>query len=146
MGIINLNTFELLRLEINRYNDHGQLIEDVAGYMQSSHLLGEESNVHAYTFPDDGYAHVQLSGVQYKIDRTAIESNLCQRCIDSINDYAFACVAPAEYAIISFSDHTIRPLATCYTLFSIANFEISCDFKENGTVNLQIKYCSNHIS
>ena len=28
VGIINLNTFELLRIEINRYDDHGQLIEE----------------------------------------------------------------------------------------------------------------------
>lgn len=32
VGIIKLNTFELMRLEINRYDDHGQLIEEVAGY------------------------------------------------------------------------------------------------------------------
>ena len=46
VGIINLNTFELLRIEINRYDDHGQLIEEVAGYMQSSSLVGEDTNAH----------------------------------------------------------------------------------------------------
>lgn len=32
VGIVNLNTFELLYLEINRYDDHGNLIEEPAGY------------------------------------------------------------------------------------------------------------------
>ena len=30
VGIINLNTFEVLRLEINCYGDHGELIEEMA--------------------------------------------------------------------------------------------------------------------
>lgn len=33
VGIVNLNTVELLHLEINRYDDHGKLIEEPAGYM-----------------------------------------------------------------------------------------------------------------
>lgn len=102
MGIINLNTFELLRLEINRYNNHGQLLEEIAGYMQSSHLSGEKSYVHAYTFPDNGYAHVQISGVNYKIDRTTIQSNLCQRCLDTVNDFGTSSIALAEYARVLY--------------------------------------------
>ena len=61
VGIINLNTFELLRIEINRYDDHGQLIEEVAGYMQSSNLVGEDTNAYVMAFPDNGYAHVGSS-------------------------------------------------------------------------------------
>ena len=42
VGIINLNTFELLHLEINRYDDDGKLIEEEAGFMQASHLIGDD--------------------------------------------------------------------------------------------------------
>ena len=74
IGIINLNTFELLRLEINRYGDHGDLIEEAAGYMQTSSLIDNEneSYAHAYTFPDNAYANIDLTGVQYAIDRDSI--------------------------------------------------------------------------
>lgn len=68
VGILNLNTFELLRIEINRYNDSGQLIEKAAGYTQSSHMSCGDSNVHVMAHPDNGYAHVQISGVKYQID------------------------------------------------------------------------------
>ena len=35
VAILDLNTFEILRLEINRYGDHGELVTTEAGYMQS---------------------------------------------------------------------------------------------------------------
>lgn len=142
VGIINLNTFELLRLEINRYNDHGQLIEDVAGYMQSSHLLGEESYVHAYTFPDNGYAHVQITGLQYTIDSATIQERFCQVCLDAVNERVSPGKALAEYAIISFADRTICPLSKCYTCFTVDNYDINCIFQRNDSINLVIKYCS----
>lgn len=140
VGIINLNTFEVLRLEINRYNDHGQLLEEIAGYMQSSHLLGEKSYVHAYTFPDNGYAHVQITGLQYTVHRSTIQERLCQECLDTINELAIPGKAPAEYAIICFSDRTIHPLMSCYTQFSTRNYSIDCEFKDNGSINLVVHY------
>ena len=39
VGIVNLNTFELLYLEINRYDEHGNLIEEPAGFMSSNSLI-----------------------------------------------------------------------------------------------------------
>ena len=88
LGIVNLNTFELLRLEIKRYNDHGNLIAEPAGFMSSGGMAKDDagSSVHAFCFPDNGYADVQLSVVQYAIDRNAIQNCLCQTCLDSIND------------------------------------------------------------
>lgn len=146
VGIINLNTFELMRLEINRYDDHGQLLEEAAGYMQSSHLSGVDSSAHAFTHPDNGYAHVQISGVKYKIDRATIQGNLCQSCLDTVNDLGFSGAAPAEYAIVSFADRTIRPLVSCYPWFSAGNFGIDCEFKENGAIDLLIHYCPNRYT
>ena len=66
VGIVNLNTFELLRLEINRYDDQGNMIEEPAGFMSSSGMSNKEteSYVHAYCSPDNAYADVQISGVQ----------------------------------------------------------------------------------
>ena len=143
VGIINLNTFELMRVEINRYDDDGQLIEEVAGYMQTSHLSGEDTYAHAYTHADNGYSHVQITGVQYSIDRESIQGHLCQSCLDTINDLWFFEDAPAEYAIVSFAERTIRPLIKCYPWFSAGNYGIDCEFKDNGAIDLLIHYCPN---
>lgn len=140
VGIINLNTFELLRLEINRYNEYGQLLDEAAGYMQSSHLSGEDSSVHAYTFPDNGYAHVQITGLQHTIDRAAIQERLCHECIDAFNELVISGKAPTEYAIVNFADRTIYPLMSHYTQLSIRNYNIDCEFMDNGSINLVVYY------
>lgn len=64
VGIVNLNTFEMMRLEINRYGDHGELIEEPAGYMSSVGLSNKEADTyaHAYCFPDNAYAVLRLPG------------------------------------------------------------------------------------
>ena len=145
VGIVNLNTFEVLRLEINRYDDRGELIEEAAGYMQTSSLIDNEneSYAHAYTFPDNAYANIDLTGVQYAIDRDVIQSRLCQVCLDSINDLWFTTQAPAEYAVISFEDRAIQPLLNAHPWFAAGNFGIDCEFKENGAIDLLIHYCPN---
>lgn len=143
VGIVNLNTFEMMRLEINRYSDHGELIEEPAGYMSSIGLSDKEADsyAHAYCFPDNAYASVQITGVQYAIDQESIQSRLCQNCLDSINDLWFTDKPPAEYAVISFENRTIQPLLNAQPWFSAGNFGIDCEFKDNSAIDLLIHYC-----
>lgn len=143
VGIVNLNTFELLHLEINRYDDQGKLIEETAGYMSSGGLIDNEaeSYVHAYTFPDRAYAHIQITGVQYAIDRDSIQDHLCQNCLDSINNLWFTDQPPAEFAIVSFEDRTIRALLNSHPWFTAGNYGIDCEFKENSSIDLLVHYC-----
>ena len=139
VGIINLNSFEFVRLEINRYNGK-QLIEKPAGYMQSGGLTGEDSYVHSMADPDRGYAHVQITGTQKPIEPAAIQSQLCQGCLDAVND---ACIwgAPSEYGVVSFAEHVIRPLVKETPWFTFGNYGIECDYKDNGEINLLVVYC-----
>ena len=140
VGIVNLNTFELLRLELKRYDDHGKLIEEPAGFMSSGGMAKDDagSSVHAFCFPDNGYADAQIFDVQYAVDRNVIQNSLCQTCLDSINDLCSTEHPPAEYAIISFEDRTIRPLLKAYPWFSAGNYGIDCDFGDNGKIDLLI--------
>ena len=142
VGIVNLNSFELLRLEINRYDDHGNLLEEPAGFMSSSGMSNEEteSHAHAYCFPDNAYADVQLSGVQYAIDRDSVQNHLCQTCLDSINDLWFTDMPPAEYAIVSFENRTIQPLLNAHPWFSAGSYGIDCEFDGDGKIDLLIHY------
>lgn len=142
VGIVNLNTFELLYLPINRYGDHGELIEATAGYMTSGGMSNEEteSYVHVYCFPDNAYADVQFTGVQYAVDRDSIQNHLCQICLDSINDLWFTDQPPAEYAVISFEDRTIQPLLNAHPWFAAGNFGIDCEFKSDSKIDLLIHY------
>lgn len=145
IGIIDLNTFELMYVPINRYGDNGELIEEPAGVMQTSSLMDQETDryVHATIFPDNAYACVDLSGVKYAIDRDLVQSNLCQICLDSINSLWFTTQPPAEYAVISFADKTIQPLLNAHPWFASGNYGIDCEFKDNGKIDLLIHYAPN---
>lgn len=142
VGLINLNNFDLLYLEINRYGDGKELIQEPAGIMLSSGLMDQEADTyaHAYVFPDNAYASIQITGVQYAIDRDLIQSRFCQICLDSINSLWFTTQPPAEYAIISFEERTIQPLVNSHPWFSAGNFGIDCEFKSDGAINLLIHY------
>lgn len=141
VGIVNLNTFDVLRLEINRYGNHGELIEEVAGYVQSSSMSDDDSYVHAWTHPDKAYSSVEITNVDYEIAQDSIQSHLCQTCLDTINALWFGNDTPAEYAIVSFAKRTIRPLMKCTPWFSAGDFGVDCEFKDNGTIKLLIHYC-----
>lgn len=145
VGIVNLNTFELLRLEINRYDNYGNVIEESAGFMSSGGMSKDDdgSFAHAFCFPDNGYADAQIFDAQYAIDRDSVQNHLCQFCLDSINDLWFTDKPPAEYAIISFEDRTIQPLLNAYPWFSAGNYGIDCEFGENGKIDLLIHYLTN---
>lgn len=143
MGIVDLNTFELLYLPINRYGYHRELIEEPVGVMLSCGIMDEEADTyaHAYVFPDNAYATLQITGVQYAIDRDAIQNHFCQTCLDSINNLWFTTQSLAEYAVISFEDRTIQPLLNAHPWFSAGKFGINCEFKDDGIINLLIHYC-----
>lgn len=148
VGIINLNTFEMMRLEINRYGDHGELLEEKAGYMFSVGLVDEEADTyaHAYCFPDNAYARLHITGVQYAIDRDSVQNRLCQKCLDSINDLWFTDQPPAEYAVISFENRTIRPLLNSHPWFAAGNYGIDCEFGGDGMIDILIHYCPNRFA
>ena len=141
VGILNLNTFEVLYIEINRYDDNGQLIEETAGYMQMHSMSNGESYVHSSDNPDRGLSNIQIQGDRKPVDAKAIQSFLCQTCLDKINDMYFGDYPPEEYAVVNFSDKSIRPLIKNTTWFTFGNFDVDCDFKENGNINLLIHYC-----
>ena len=107
VGILNLNTFEVLYIEINRYDDNGQLIEETAGYMQMHSMSNGESYVHSSDNPDRGLSNIQIQGDRKPVDAKAIQSFLCQTCLDKINDMYFGDYPPEEYAVVNFSDKSI---------------------------------------
>ena len=145
VGIVNLNTFELLYLPVNRYGDHGERITEPAGVMEACSLIDTEAEryVHARVFPDNAFASVELSGVQCAIDRDAVETRLCQNCLDSINSLWFTTQPPVEFAVISFGDGTIQPLLNATPWFSAGNYGVNCDFKGHGRIDLLIHYAVN---
>ena len=82
-----------------------------------------------------------FQGDRKPVDAKAIQSFLCQTCLDKINDMYFGDYPPEEYAVVNFSDKSIRPLIKNTPWFTFGNFDVDCDFEDNGNIDLLIHYC-----
>lgn len=141
VGIINLNTFQILYLEINRYGDRGELLQTPAGVMLHGGLSGENTWVNSMADPDRGYAIVHITGEQQAIDQETVQSRLCQSCLDSINSLWFDDQRPLAYGVLNFAEETLRPVMECYPWFTFGNYGISTEFESNGDIDIIVFYC-----
>ena len=108
VGVVHLNTFDVLPLRINRYNDSGEIITDKFGIMEKGGLYRDDTYVNAMTDPDRRYASIQITKAKYVVDRKAVQTHLCEECIESMNGVYWCSENPPEYAIINFKERTIN--------------------------------------
>lgn len=140
VGLVHLNTFDILPLHINRYGDSGDLIQQEFGIMESCGLYRDNTYANSMVHPDRGYASIEITKVKYVIDQTSVQTHLCEECIQALNCVYWSDEAPPEFAIVNFSEKTIRPLDRSLTWFFSGNFGINCEYEENGDINLLIAY------
>lgn len=138
VAILNLNTFGMHRIEINRYDDQGQLITESAGVMVSGGMHENDTYVNSFAFPDEGYAQIEITSVDYEINRELVQSKLCQTCLDTINDLWFGDLPPAELAVVSLAERQMHPLIDTSSWFSIGEFGVDCEYEEDGDIDLLI--------
>lgn len=140
IGIVNLNTFDILYVEINRYDDNGDLVTTPAGIFAIDGMTSGNGRVNSNLNYDNGYATIVITGVEYSIDAAVTESKLCQKCLDSMNVKIRYGGTPAEYAVVNYADRTIHPLVTSTVSFGSGDFLIDCQFKDHGEIRLLVAY------
>lgn len=148
LGIIDINTFDLSPITINRYDDFGNLIEEPAGYMSMTHDgFGEgEMSTSVSAHPDRGYASVQLSFMEDEtVDKKSVESLLCQNCLTTIMEEAWE--EPYPVGVINFETLEVRLFEENITGFTFGDYYIDIDRRENKDdserieLDLLIFYC-----
>ena len=139
IGILNLNTFEVMYIAINKYDINGEQIKEPTGALESSSKKCGDSILHSMTNPDRGYSHIEIPNVTWKLDNRNIQRKLCQNCIGQIND---ACVwgRPAEFAVVSFKDKMIRPIVDFNPWFILGVYSVAIEQK-GEKISLKIDYC-----
>ncbi len=100
----------------------------------------ENGWLNSMTFPDRGYASVQIRNVAYAINRDSVENHLCQSCLDTINDMWFSGDPPAEFAVARPATAEFRPLIKNSTGFQMGDYFVDCEYKGNGNIDLLIAY------
>ena len=139
IGILNLNTFEVMYIAINKYDIYGEQIKEPTGVLESSSKKCGEVILHAMTNPDRGYSHIEIPNVTWEIKQKNVQRKLCQNCLNQIKD---ACIwgKPAEYAVVSFKEKQIHPIVDSNSWLVFGIYSVSVE-KRNEGINLKIDYC-----
>lgn len=148
VGIICINTFDMSPVTINRYDDHGNLIEEPAGYMSTTHnSFGEDGiSTSVMANPDRGHAdvHVYLKS-HNSVNKKSVESMLCQDCLTAIMDEAWD--TPYGIGVINFETLEVRLFEENITAFTFGDYYIDIDRRESKDnpeeveLDLLIFYC-----
>lgn len=141
LGLVNVNTFEVLSVDINTYDWDGAQIKEAQGVLVSRGGYLGESLIHMFTDPDRGDSHVDIQYVGGTVDPEAIGSYLCEDCLEAFTDCYFEDEEVPEVAVVNFSTRKLRPLVPSYTWFTFGNYAVDCDFQEDESISLLVYYC-----
>lgn len=148
LGIICINTFDISPVEINRYDDSGNLIEKTSEtFSIIRNTFGEESmSTNVTPNPDRGYANVDVSFTKGEVvDQKAVENLLCSECLASVMGEYWD--EPYGIGVINFETLEVRLLEEKITGFTFGDYYIEIDHneKENDSdpteLDLLIFYC-----
>ena len=129
IGIISLNTFEVMPIELSRYDTHGALIEQPAGYLQNGSFEASQNGflADAMVNPDSGYVIVELSlRADSKLDASQTAAYLCQPCLDNLLSEIHG--DGSGTGILNFSTKEICPLETCCLGFGLGDYYVDCNW------------------
>lgn len=131
IGIVSLNTFEVMPVIINRYNVDGTLLEEQTGVLTSRSYISQDSGFlsHSMEDVDRGYA----SGSVYFneddiLDAEKTATFLCQSCLDNL----LSKIHKNEYGVgvINFETRELRAFEKNIVGFGLGDFYIDCDFND----------------
>lgn len=148
LGIICINTCNISPVEINRYDDHGNLIEEPSETFSiiRNGCRNEGMTTQVTANPERGFANVNVSLTKdVAIDKEAVESLLCSDCLSAIMDEYWN--EPYGVGVIDFDTHEVRLLEEKITGFTFGDYYIDIDRKEKEKssdpteLDLLIIYC-----
>lgn len=149
IGIISLNTFDISPIEINHYDDHGNLIKKSADSMSMTTSSQGEDGLFTLIYPNTnrGYANVSITfKADEALDMDKVTANLCQECLNAVIRESWS-DTPYGVGLINFDTLEVRLLAENITAFTFGDYYISCDRSEKKAeedateMDLLIFYC-----
>ena len=142
VGIVSLNSFSVLPVEINRYDRSGHLIEENTGAMQMRNLKNGESGMTATVMlePDRGIAHVSISpNGDATLDLVNAAGHLCCDCLAELASQLHGSVNGV--GVVNFSTQRLYVLQESVTSFGAGDYYIHCDRDaERGEIDILITY------
>lgn len=131
VGIVSLNTFQMIPVSINRYDGAGKLIEENTGCMESRRFSGNEDGFSAYLtlIADRGTADAQLS---FNDDqKLRLENTARFLCEDHFRELVSDLYGnPYGVGIVNLEQAKLYPIKENVISFQAGDYYIHCDTKE----------------
>ena len=140
LGIVNVNSFDVVELEINRYDHSGNQIMEATGAMKMGLVDIGGITMSCRSDPDRSFASASFTHESEKIDGNKISNFLCQECLDAFTEKYILEDVISPIAIVNFSDRTLTPLQITCTGFAHADYLAHIDFEENGSIDMYFVY------
>ena len=143
IGIVSLNSFSVMPVEINRYDHSGQLIEENTGAMQMRNFQNSEKGMTASVMlePDRGIAHVSVTpNGDATLNLTNAAGHLCCDCLADLASQFHGSVNGV--GVVNFSTQRLYVLQESVISFGAGDYYIHCDRDaERGEIDILITYC-----
>ena len=143
VGLVSLNTFAVMPLEINRYDRaSGELIEENTGAMQMRFFQNCDDGMSASVMlePDRGIAHVSISPKQdAALDLASAAAHLCPDCLAELAAQLRS--SAGGVGIVNFATRRLYALQESVTGFGAGDYYVHFDRNaENGEISVLITY------
>ena len=142
IGIVSLNSFSVMPVEINRYDHNGQLIEENTGAMQMQNFQNGEKGMTASVMlePDRGIAHVSITpNGDATLDLTNAAGHLCCDCLADLASQFHGSVNGV--GVVNFSTRRLYALQESVTSFGAGDYYIHSDRdEERGEIEILVTY------
>lgn len=143
IGIISLNTFEIMPIELNPYDEQGAPIEESTGHISNCSFRSEQGGFSAAMFADTdrGLASgtMALSG-DTELAPEKAGARLCQSCLDSVLPTYSQC---SGAGLLHFATRDIVLFRDAVTGQYFHDFFIHCNWDREtpGAASIQVFYC-----
>lgn len=81
-----------------------------------------DTYINSRSQPDKGYATVEITSLDYEVDRELVQKKLCQACLDVINKDWYSGEPLSEFAVIGLKDRSIYPLHATRAWVAVGQF------------------------
>lgn len=133
IGLISLNSFELMPIGINRYDDNGELIEESTGTFRLRGHQSEENGFCASAMEESDHGHALVSltlGEDIAADRERAGGFLCEECLERILPEGDDTLT--GLGAVDLLTGEVKALDKNAGGFGLGDFYLHCDWKKDG--------------
>lgn len=151
IGLINLNTFDFVRFEVNRYDESNELIEKLVKYGISRGWRGDKDTGSTFDYNvccNKGYAS---AGVHFNnnsdLQLNSIQTLLCSDCLEAVMKEYQSNERHWDIALIDFENGEVKPLIKSAAGRYLSDYYVSMHYNtEYDSLYLFAVYCPNRYS